>query len=92
MNAKKIRRFAEHVALIVRRQDDVLTLSERYGDKKKIGSYRSWPAVEQALWRYTDEEIARIEAEMRAEGILHLHKPMRRAAPPSMHSNSCADN
>ena len=72
---RKIRLFAEHIALIVRQRGDVLTLSERYGGKKKMGTYRSWPAVERAL---CDTQTRRGDSPHRSRdarrGLPSLHK------------------
>jgi hypothetical protein len=51
---QKIRDHAAHLALLVRRQGSALFLSERYILKRKLGTFRSWRAVDRALWRYMD--------------------------------------
>jgi hypothetical protein len=53
MTEREIRDQALHLALWVRREGDGLVLRERYSDKRKIGTYRTWPAVAQALQNYT---------------------------------------
>ena len=50
-----VRNYALHLALIVRRRGDKLVLFERYSPRRKLGSYRSWHAVEKAVERYGDE-------------------------------------
>jgi hypothetical protein len=52
------RQYALHTALIVRRRGNALTLFERYGDRTKIGTFRTWSAVERAIVRYGDEVLA----------------------------------
>jgi hypothetical protein len=58
---KRIRLYANHLALTVRRRGETLELWERYDRKAKIGSYRSWPAVERAIVRYGDQELERLK-------------------------------
>jgi hypothetical protein len=41
----------------VRRRGAGLTLYERYGDKKKIGTFRSWSTVERAIEQYGEAEF-----------------------------------
>jgi hypothetical protein len=55
---KEIRNYALYLALLVRRRGDVLTLSERYPPKRKIGQYRSWAAVDRAIERHNDDLLA----------------------------------
>jgi hypothetical protein len=43
---RAIRKYALHLALMVRRRGRVLTLYDR-----KIGEYRTWAAVERAIQR-----------------------------------------
>jgi hypothetical protein len=61
----KTRQYALHLALIVRRRGSQLDLSERYGpphgEKRKIGTYRSWRAVERAIDDYGLKELRRLE-------------------------------
>ena len=52
---RAIRNYALHLALMVRRRGSVLALYERYDQKRKIGEYRTWAAVERAIVRYGDE-------------------------------------
>jgi hypothetical protein len=54
---KGIRNFALHLALEVRNRGGLLVLRERYGKRKKIGTYRTWPAVGRAVKRYGDEAL-----------------------------------
>ncbi len=51
---RSIRAYAVHLALIVRRRGSVLALYERYDQKRKIGEYHTWAAVERAIVRYGD--------------------------------------
>jgi hypothetical protein len=85
MNARKVRLFAEHIALIVRQQGDVLTLSERYNKKRKLGTYHSWPAVERALRRYINNYLATHD-----DNGDPLPKTRRVAQRPA-HVQPCAD-
>jgi hypothetical protein len=61
---KRIRLYANHLALTVRRCGKLLELRERYGDngysKAKIGTYRSWKAVERAIVRYGDQQLVEL--------------------------------
>jgi hypothetical protein len=59
---KRIRMYANHLALTVRRRGGTLELWERYEPGSKIGTYRSWAAVERAIGRYGDEAVKRLEA------------------------------
>jgi hypothetical protein len=52
---RAIRNYALHLALMVRRRGSVLALYERSDQKRKIGEYRTWAAVERAIVRYGDE-------------------------------------
>ena len=63
---KRIRLYANHMGLTVRRRGEKLELWERsdlgfsghrdrFGLKAKIGSCRSWPAVERGIERYGDK-------------------------------------
>jgi hypothetical protein len=56
---RAIRNYALHLALMVRRRGSMLALYERYDsgrqEKRKIGEYRTWAAVERAIQRYGDE-------------------------------------
>jgi hypothetical protein len=54
---KRVRLYANHLALTVRRRGAGLTLYERYGDKKKIGTFRSWSTVERAIEQYGEAEF-----------------------------------
>ena len=52
---RAIRAYAVHLGLMVRRRSGVLALYERYGQKRKIGEYRTWGSVKRAIVRYSDE-------------------------------------
>lgn len=56
----RTRQYALHLGLIVRRRGNTLTLFERYGDRTKIGAFRTWSAVERAIVRYGDDILAGI--------------------------------
>jgi hypothetical protein len=53
-NERKVPAYANHLALTVRKDGNALLLSERYGKKRKIGTFRSWAAVERAIERHGD--------------------------------------
>jgi hypothetical protein len=55
---RQIRDLALHLALYVRRDGDRLVLRERYNNKRKIGTYRTWPAVQRAIKEYMDQAVA----------------------------------
>jgi hypothetical protein len=46
---QKARLYAEHLALRVAKHDGVFTLSERYGARKKLGTYHSVDALRRAI-------------------------------------------
>jgi hypothetical protein len=48
----KAYRHAQHIALRVSKRDGVYTLSERYGTKKKLGTYRSVTSLRQGIWEH----------------------------------------
>jgi hypothetical protein len=52
---RAIRNYALHLALMVRRRGTLPALYERYDQKRKIGEYHTWAAVERAIRRYGDE-------------------------------------
>ena len=54
---KHIRMYANHLALTTRKRGRVIGLFWRYGDRRKIGEYRSWGAVERALTKITDDDL-----------------------------------
>lgn len=54
---RNIRDYALHLALIVRRQGEKLALFERYGERAKIGTFRTWPAVKRALDRHCERAL-----------------------------------
>jgi hypothetical protein len=56
--------YAHHLALRAIKRDDVFTLSERYGGKKKIGTYRSVEALERAIRRQHDRMLEAVEREI----------------------------
>ena len=61
---RRIRLYANHLALTVRCHNGEFKLSERYGEKRKIGTYRSLGTLERGIVRH-NERMAR---ELRAEG------------------------
>jgi hypothetical protein len=64
VNERMVRADANHLALTVRNDGGRLTLRERYGpplaSRRVIGVFRSWFAVERAVVRYGDGEIAEL--------------------------------
>jgi hypothetical protein len=54
---RAIRNYALHLALMVRRRGSVLALYERYDQKRKIGEYHTWAAVERAIRRYGNDRL-----------------------------------
>jgi hypothetical protein len=72
---KAIRHHAEHIGLVVRRQGDKLVLSERYDDlhnfqKRKLGTFRSWRALDRALWLYHDVALGAGDEKVAAERFM----------------------
>src|SRR5690348_1164466 len=68
-NERNVRHYASHLALTVRRRGNSLELSERYGpphgEKRKIGTYRSWRSVERAIDR-GEMELRRLKRQKRS--------------------------
>jgi hypothetical protein len=58
-NEQRVRNYALHLALQVRKRGDRLVLSERYKDNgytgRRIGVFRTWAQVERAVESYGDE-------------------------------------
>lgn len=48
----RARKYADHLGLIVRCEDGVFTLVERYGKKRVVGSYRSVRTLERGITRF----------------------------------------
>jgi hypothetical protein len=71
MNEKQVRLYANHLALTVRRRGSGLTLSERYGVKKKIGEFCSIAAVKRALDRYIDRALAEMKRPKGRKPVAH---------------------
>jgi hypothetical protein len=55
-------RYAGHLALRAVKRDGVFTLSGRYGEKKKIGTYRSVEALERAIKRQHERMLKEMGA------------------------------
>jgi hypothetical protein len=69
-------RYAAHLALRAVKRDGVFTLGERYGEKEKIGTYRSVEALERAISRQHDRMLAAVEREIdRLEAMLTSKAP-----------------
>ena len=61
---RRVLRYAAHLALRAVKRDGVFTLSERYGEKRKIGTYRSVETLERGIERQHDqmlEELAGVK-------------------------------
>jgi hypothetical protein len=56
----KVRLYANHLALTVRRRGSALDLFERYGKRTKIGTYWSWLAVRRAFEKYHHDELKKV--------------------------------
>jgi hypothetical protein len=48
-----IRLYANHLGLTTRKRGRVIGLFWRYGDRRKIGEYKTWSAVKRALTKLT---------------------------------------
>lgn len=57
LHEKKVRMYANHLALTARKSGRVIGLYWRYGDRRKIGEYRSWVAVNRALRKITTDDL-----------------------------------
>jgi hypothetical protein len=64
---QKVRNYAAHLALRAVKRDGVFTLSERYGGKEKIGTYRSVEALRRAIRRQHDRMLEAVEREIELE-------------------------
>ena len=62
---KEVRQYASRLALTIRKRGNILVLSERYGQKKKIGEFRSFAAVEWGIQRYGDKLIEKTDRQLR---------------------------
>src|SRR5436853_487733 len=51
---RKVRKYASHLGLMVRESNGVFALVERYGEKRRIGTYRSVDTLERGIKRYGD--------------------------------------
>ena len=54
---QRVRAYGAHLALVTVKRDGVFTLSERYGGKRKIGTYRSVEALEGAITRHGERML-----------------------------------
>jgi hypothetical protein len=63
----KTRNYALHLAMQVRKRGEQLVLSERYGPRRKIGTFQTWKEVERAIRKRHDEMLVEVEAEIKAE-------------------------
>jgi hypothetical protein len=63
-NAERFaRKYALHLAMMVRRRGRELWLFECYGDRQKFGPFRSWRAVQRAISECGAAEIKRMKRE-----------------------------
>jgi len=47
--------------LLVRRRGARLVLAARYGQKRQLGAFGTWRAVNRALEQWSEAELARLE-------------------------------
>jgi hypothetical protein len=57
---RRVRMYANHLALMVRGGNGAFKLVERYGRKRVIGTYRSVDTLERGIERYGEREIDRL--------------------------------
>jgi hypothetical protein len=57
---KSVLMYADHLPFTVRKRGKLIMLTRRYGDKVRLGPFRSWAAVERALDKYLADARARI--------------------------------
>jgi hypothetical protein len=62
---QRVLNYATHLALRAVKRDGVFTLSERYGEKEKIGTYRSVEALRRGIKRQHDRMVVETEIECR---------------------------
>jgi hypothetical protein len=62
---RKIRDYALHLALIVRKYGNKFTLRKRYEPKQLIGTYTNWAQVKRGIMKYGDDELKRLRAPRR---------------------------
>ena len=55
---RAVRDDAAHLAMTVRRRGNKLTLWERYDEKRRLGTYRSFKAVERGITEHGAEWLA----------------------------------
>lgn len=58
---RKVRAYADHLALTVRRQDDAFKLVERLGEKRVIGTYQTLAAVERGIGRFSKRMLRELK-------------------------------
>ena len=61
---RDVRKHAQRMALTVRRYGERVVVRERYGERKIIGSFRSWLSIKRAISRHarTMEVAPRVSA------------------------------
>lgn len=54
---QRVRAYGAHLALRTSKRGKVFILRERYGAKRKVGTYRSLEALERGIERYGDRTL-----------------------------------
>ncbi|MGY8631845.1 hypothetical protein RAD15_05015 [Bradyrhizobium sp. 14AA] len=54
---RRVRAYANHLALTVRGNTGAFKLMERYGKKRVIGTYRTCDTLERGIKRYGDRMV-----------------------------------
>jgi hypothetical protein len=62
---RQIQLHAQHIGLKALKRGDVFVLSERYGDKRRIGEYRTLAGLNSGVRRYHSRTLAELDAELR---------------------------
>ena len=57
---RRVRMYANHLALMVRGTNCAFKLVERYGKKRAIGTYRTVDTLERGIARYGERELERL--------------------------------
>jgi hypothetical protein len=57
---RKVRMYANHLALMVRGSAPAFTLVERYDKKRVIGTYRTVDTLERGIALYGERELERL--------------------------------
>jgi hypothetical protein len=73
---RRIRDYALHLGLMVRKRGSVLALYERSDQKRKIGEYRTLAAVERAIVQYGDDWRREYAKKKKAASIAQRKRPV----------------